>query len=695
MPVAYGFFVLTSQAVLVRELLDLLRGNEAAVGILLFAWLAGSGLGAGVLRRRFRPEALMSAAALVLFAAVPASRLLAGALRYQAAPGFLAAFGGAVLITLPVSFLAGACFSALAAGRGGGVTRVYFLESAGAFLGGLAYVFLAGRVDSLEISFFLLLGAGFAAAAAGRMSPRVRAAAFLACLGGLAFWLAERGGLVAASRALGFPGSRVAYSAASRYGNLVVTRREGMESTYYGGRILYSSQDSSLGEAAALPLLAAESCGRALAAGFPAPAAVRALLDGGCRSLTAVFPDRSLEVPLQSGTGKAEAGRIRIVLEDPYRYSSRASGIFDLILVSRDFPASAADSRYFSRDFYRNLARLAGRRGVVALALDYEEDAPDPRTLRRLAAVGSVLRDSFAYVDFVPAVKFHFLASNSPLAVGGPAAIERLGAAGFEWKLVNEGYVRHYFAESRRERFRDLMSRYAPDDRGRALGVSLYRESLKEWLARDMGDTAAVAVLLVAAALYFGVRMRRRLAGRFFADARSLYIFTAGFASMGAEIQFLFYFQGASGALYYAYGLLAGAFMLGLAAGSGLAVRGRGDAFGISLLAWTALAGGLYAFPPRADSAAWYAFLLAANFWGGIGLGGLFAREAAAAARKGESGLAVSAKLYSFDLFGASLAAALTPLVSIPFLGRAGAASASFLILLAGLAATRKSRYAA
>lgn len=702
MPVAYGFFVMAGQAVLLREMLELFRGNEAAVGVLLFVWLAGNGLGAAKLRLLSRAGApaagrILLAAALALPAAVLAARILSGILRYQAVPGMPASLFTAGLLIFPVSFLLGACFSALAAGRGRGAARVYFLESAGAFLGGLAYVPLAGRLDSLEICFFLLCAAALWVVSEEKIRPLARAATLLAWLSALGLWLPFGGRLIDEGRTLAFPGTRILSAVSSRYGNLVLSEKEGMESAYYGGRILYASDDPAFEEMTALPLLAARSHRRILVAGFPPPPLLRGLLAAGCESLTVVFADPALSGLFREESAGEDWKRVRIFPADPFRWCARATERFDLILVVRDLPVSVSDGRYFSDGFYRSLTRLAGERGLVALALDYHENAPGLRTLRRLSAVREALRSRFRHVDFAPAGKLYFFASNAPVAAGERTISERLRTIGGDWRLVNAGYVGHYFSESRRERFRGLLEQYPAEGGRRNFGMSLYREGLKDWLARDLGETAAAAGLLAAVLLYFGVRARRNLAAGFSADARSLYIFFSGFAGMASEIQFLYFFQGVSGALYYAYGLLAGVFMLGLAAGSGWAARkpGRGDGFGISLLAWTAAVAVLFAASPRADSSWWYVILLVANFWGGWGLGGVFAREAAGAARGGTRAQAVSAKLYSFDLFGGAAAALIGPLVLIPFLGHVAAASVSFFLLLAALTVTRRRRHAA
>jgi hypothetical protein len=68
----HGAFCIIAQAILLRELGDLFKGNEAVLGLFLAAWLLGGGLGTWLFTRL--PEKLRA------FSAGPATALFLSSL---------------------------------------------------------------------------------------------------------------------------------------------------------------------------------------------------------------------------------------------------------------------------------------------------------------------------------------------------------------------------------------------------------------------------------------------------------------------------------------------------------------------------------------------------------------------------------------------------------------------------------------
>lgn len=719
---AYGMVSVVSQTVLLQELAVLFAANEIVIGVLLFSWLAGTGMGSAAFRHlpsavsvnSRLPERLLFATALALLGLVFAVRYSFGFYQFGARPNLVVLFPLAFLLVAPASFFCGLTFTALASGPGGGTGRVYYLESLGAFLGGLAFTFLAaGRLDAVQTAFVaVLVGASFLTSR-GRARPAGRLA--VAVIAPVALLVLARpvwDRVVWLSRVLQFRHADLVSSVTSRFGNVTVTRSGDLESTYYSGRIIHHSELSGFEETALLPALTGPVPRRILVLGFAPPPLLELLLRHRPEKITAVFQDFALaagiEKRFEEGRRWPEGVALEMRFADPFRWREAVREKFDLVIVRRPLPETIAENRYFSSRFYAGLQDALAEGGRLFVSVPYDENHPGAHAVHSLKVIANTLRDSYRNVTFVPGIEFCFFASAAAGRGATRAGADRATAlAGLKrmsggGRMVNRGYVDHYLSRDRRERFERMLAGCPTVAVNGLFSMDVYLNGLKRRIAADLGEAyvlvgVVVVLLAIAAARNFS-RLREWLA----ADAHSVFMFLLGFASMTGEIVLLHFYQSVSGHIYHAYAMLIATFMVGLAAGGRLGLKLAccgaisGQAATVGVLLWTWVIGMLFYFSPVGSvgvlGAGAIAFVL--NLFGGVSAGAAFNCECALVEARGVGAEDAAAKLYAFDLFGGAAAALAAPLALIPLFGHTVAADAGFAGLLVAALATWRPRHA-
>jgi len=686
---ALGMTSIASQIIILRDFVSVFQGNELVIGVVLATWMALTGGGALLARRRpgpvgrrsFLPGALIAAGALPPAVVALLRFLRAAALPPGATAGILHALAAAVILLAPACLLSGYLFASLArrASTGGSsdaTSFIYTWESIGSVAGGVLFnIALIAFLDTFQALFVLLLtDCTLAFILALRARARVAGALALAAGAGAVALLAW-GGADAATRALLFPGEEIVRLRDTPYGTLTVTRRGGQTNFFENGTPMFSTND----------VIASEEAVHYCMAQRAAPRSVL-MIGGGISGTTVEALKYGVERidyaeinPWIIGFGRSlthalDDGRVHVVEGDPRMYVRSAGRTYDAVLVNLPDPATAQINRFYTVDFFRDLRRIMTDSAAVSLSLlgATEYQGPEARSLS--SSVWASLRSVFPHVLIVPGERNYYLASGAPLAIGIAGLIERRGVA---TEYVN----RYYLDDSLLERRSASLA--ATIDPGAATNrdfepVAYYRQ-LAYWLSYVGFDpvpwVAAAALVLVIAA------------GRFSAVGSA--VFAGGFTASAVEIVLLVAFQVLCGSLFQMTGILITAFMGGLACGAWIRDRiVRKPGLRAFAAAQFALAAGCFllpllllwlqraALPPFVVECVVTAAALAAG-----GAGGL---EFTLAARLRDGGTGSEAgELYGLDLAGSALGALLVSVYVIPLGGLitaslvAGAASAA------------------
>jgi len=762
---AAGFAAGVAQVLLMRELLVVAYGNELSMGVLLACWLlagalgslgARAALGAGDRSRSARlmaglcalPAPLLIASVAVVRAAplamahiaelcvqAPAWAKLLGWLALQPGEmlgpaqilvlGAIAAFGPAALDG--AQFAVGCDLYARGRRDEGGVGPVYAADALGHLVGG---VLLATAVVLLLDPFTMSLVAAAANVAAAVVllaavpGAQRRAVVRIGVAGLIALAVAAIGTTRLHARSLQWRwhNHKLLASIESIFGNLAIVRQE-PDGIYLYQSGLYSGASpplvGTIDELVHFTLLQHERPQRVLMIGGGITGGLREVLKHEPTRITYVELDATLFEPAARWADDADAAalrdpRVETVAADGRRYIAEHDGEpFDAIIIALPDPATAQLNRFYTREFYTELVGALAVDGVVGWEVPGSEGYFGPALLALHRCLVDTARGVFPYIVRMPGESTVCVASRGAELTDDLVALRS--------RLLERGVEAAYFEAMLSDRLSpatlQTVARALDTDRPAETNTDVrpmgYFLDQTWWLTQFHPSSAQVLERLVrvrardllpalAGVFTFlvGLSWLRPVRTGFIA----LGIGASGFASMTLEVALLFAFQAFYGYVYHMVGVIIGAFMVGIAAGSigvdrwlqGKSARAAGRALPVGLGAMAAMSLALGVALP-AMSRAHLAGPLVALFplitaLVGLVVGWVFPLATHAWARADAARAA--AGLYAADLTGAALGAVLTGALLAPVLGLVGtcwlaaavvAAAAALLVARAAL----------
>lgn len=448
---ASGFIGLALEVVWFRLLAVVIGASVFAFGLMLFAFLVGSGAGASLAARgrlgRAGPRALVLlhlAAAATILAGVPLwdrAPLLFIAVG-RLAPGFVLAEStrlcAALVLLVPPTLLLGAALPLLfrlARTRGAvasAVGRLYALDTVGAVAGALVATYvLLPRLQSRAA----LVGLALATAAAALLYARrprglaltgaaVGALTVAAAL--LPWWDTTR--LNSGANAYFAPGftdiERTLYAAEDPATGLVtVVEKAGTKTLLQNGKFegndSFEVRDQYL--FSLLPLLFVERHEAALNIGIGTGATLRAILAFPFRHVEAVdLSARVVEAarrffPTVNG-GALDDARARVRVEDGRHHLLATTRRYDLVSIELSSIWLSGTGELYNREFYRLVRERLAPGGVLQQWLQLHHI-----TRRDLATVLETVRAELPHVTlWVSGHQGVIVASERPLTIDGP-----------------------------------------------------------------------------------------------------------------------------------------------------------------------------------------------------------------------------------------------------------------------------------
>lgn len=728
----FGFAAMVSQVLLFRELLVLSTGNELSVGLIFCVWLLGVGVGSavgGVTSRRKTPgPAALAAAAGLLAAAVPWGIVFARAARAAMGfvPGETLPFSALCrmmpLAAAPAAMLVGLLFVWLCAvARDGNASsaapaRVYMLETAGSFLGSIAFCFVIVFLFS-PLSFGLMLGvmlcAGFALWVRGK-DGRIAVTGAAVCL--IILIISGRS-LEQYSRRVQWKGYRVVETAESAHGHLAAVQDRGQISIFENGRLVDTVPDRVGGAFRVHVPLSLHPRPRAVLIAGGGPSMVREARKHGAR-VTLVELNPMLLALRRNYISEADfklmyGPGVREQITDARLYITRTSDRFDAILMSMGEPDTLVTNRYYTLEFFRSVKKRLNPGGIFSMKISFQENSMSQwqaellgTQLRTLTAVFPrpilvIGRDGALFIT----------AKDRTLEYDPESAIRNyekrnIHADNFGIDLLFQALDRRRMEETLkqprligRNDMRGLLDYdMQPDKIG-----GVYKRLMRLPGARVNRDFHPISVYYqsrISSAYYPGALTRffrsvnperaRRAWLIFIAIACVLLTVlsatgllrgaaaaapgaaAAGCAGMALEVAAVFVFQALNGVIYYYIGILLAAFMAGGFAGSRFAARwirarlkSAGSFLKLSLILLSLLCAAA-SFGPTAlqgvDGVGVFAVVLFVIFTGGALVGAVYAF--AAASSRGSAGA-----LYAADHIGAAFGALAASVILIPLAG--------------------------
>jgi spermidine synthase len=639
-----GFTAVIAQVVLMRELMVVFSGNEMSLGWMLASWLLWTAIGSGAVGwlavRTDRPRQLVACLEVLVAISFPLAIFLVRASKgvFQSVPGELLGPGPMLLTSLVVlaafCVISGGLFAAgsrlyareLGTSTFAGTTRVYLLEAVGSGLGGvLASVALIRYLEPFQIAASLsLLNLSGAAILMVRSAVRrvVALGVVIVIFGFFVFPFASHV-LEQRSLALLWRDYHLLATANSVYGNLAVVETEGVRTLFDNGLVSVNVPDAAAAEEAVHFALLQHGDPKSLllVGGGMNGSLKQALQYSSLERIDYVELDpKALDLaeeffPTEWKPVRADP-RVHVHNMDGRLFVKRTNDKFDVVIVNLPDPQTAQLNRFFTLEFFKEVAGRLTPNGVFSFQLKGAEDYIGPELAEFLRCVDGTLRGAFPEVLVIPGETVHFFAS---LQVGSLTVDPRELVARLRERQIRTNYVREYYLPYRMtaDRISDLESQIQPGPETRVnrdfapiayyFDVALWSTRFNRWYRAafqtigqvHFGPLAGVLGLVL---LGVGVLVRRLpKPKRRTKMTLGWCVGAMGFTLMGLEMLLLLAFQAIYGYVYQQLAIIIAGFMVGIALGSWWGLRReevaedesrqQGDMFRLVWLQWaTALA---------------------------------------------------------------------------------------------------------
>lgn len=614
--VLIGFTSVTSQILLIRELLVIFSGNELCLGIIIANWLILVALGSWFLGRRAdrvarRVETFVFfqiLISLILPLVIYTSRIMRNILGIcpGEAIGLFPVFYTSFLILSPLCLILGAQFafgckiySLNFNKRAISIGRVYVYEAIGAVAAGPIFTyFLVGYFHSLEIalgvgilnliSAVLLLHYFQRKSFKFKVSPLRALVIVLFSLN--LFFLLFGGAKSLHQRSIDsqWRGYRVKDYQNSLYGNLAVIQKEEQISFCVNGVPVSSAPVPDivfLEELAHFSLLSHPLPQKVLLIGGGIGGLLDEILKHPVDQISYAELDPLLikiaqeHLPASSQYG-LDNPKVKVKYIDGRFFLINTEESYDLIMLNLPSPSTLQLNRFYTVEFFKMVRKRLNQGGIFVLGVPASQVymAQEMRTLNR--CIYESMEGAFSSLRVIAAE-----ASNFFLASSGPEDIDlnpfllsrRLEERGLKSRLINKYYLKYILA-----REEGMVSTIKEVDSGvkvnrdfhpvgtyynLAIWNSLFYPSLRgifDFLQhlRLWWFIVPLGVLILIFIIWPG------LTKRLSRISIPVVILTTGLAGMMFNLTLIFAFQVLYGYIYQKIGLMIASFMLGLAAGA-------------------------------------------------------------------------------------------------------------------------------
>ena len=700
-----GFTAIGSQILFVREFFSLFSGNELFLGVYFAVWLFWTGAGSTLAGRHLpvtRSPRLPVAWLQILLAVIIPVTLLATRLSFHfwrpvvgEEIGFVQTLATLVVMLAPFCLISGALFPAgnrllkaqAALPWAESSARVYLTETAASALGGFIlsvaiitavpiYAIALGMSLLNLLSAYLLLKSQPRA----KFLPVVAAGLLLISVG---LW---------GKYYLPYPAFRTLDVIESRYGRLEVLSQAENVFMVENGRLSFSRLEKQHAESIVHPamLLARRPQAVLMIGGAFNGSIKEALKYPAVERLDYVELDPAI---LRIGRKyfpkiwRAMTGdkRVHIHRTDGRLFLARIGEKYDVIIVDLPDPLSAQLNRFYTTEFFRLVAAHLSARGVFAFSITGSENYLNPPMARFVACERNSLRAVFHDVRFIPGDPIYFFAAQHSLADDfNPIWLtDRLMEQHIATVYMRPAFLRFRLMPERLNDFNRTLRAQSDVPLNRDLHPQAYYFNLALQSSRhsvlllrifnllyalpfplwlDGLFVALIALLLIAHFSLGQTKSWRMLGG--------LSVFSMGFSVMAVNLMVLILYQTYYGSLYFQIAALTAACMLGMAAGSWLAMAVKWKLSAVMQVFWLHVLAGVIPLllvwvMPRMMSEV---LLFAAAFIAGVVAGGVFPVAGRLFYWKVLSE-SHSGSLYGLDLFGAVIGSLLVTTLFIPVYG--------------------------
>ncbi|MDQ1350776.1 MAG: Polyamine aminopropyltransferase [Acidobacteriota bacterium] len=640
-----GAFALVSQTMILREFFVVVYGNEFIFGVLLANWLigifTGALLGSAAADRDKNNLRTFSISLLLLSVLFP---LCITAIRFlytiSGTPvGTYVSFSNVVLYSalfiIPISFFigfafpvaarihtgcsaAGAVNEAVSQERVQKISSIYIVEALGSLLSGVIYTFfLVGRVNSYFIAGLItlpLLVSCWLTINNHRLKIMRFICVFLLILNLLAltpFINRKIENFTVEKRWRSFSDLPLNYALDSKYQDIAVSCLSNQYNLYLNTMLaaVFPNEDDNMVLAAHLavqhPPLPVHQKMRILVIGDAVSGLAGRLLRFDVEKLVSVEIDPKVVETILTFIPPGEKqliqkyqrdGRFEIKIRDGRKYvkdllAGREPGIqspcFDIVYVNVPEPSTLLLNRFYTVEFFSDIARILRKNGVVALKATASEDYTQGIVSDYTASIYNTVKSVFPYVTAAPGTQSFIFAALEPGVVSDNPAIleERYTQTGVSPN--NLGLIFHsLYPPGKTAAVNNALrshTRYRLNtDENPTAGF--YFNKIIGWYGKSRvshvleffekvktGDIIIIALVLFCSRLAF-IAVKRKSTdmerGRSLKFHTLVAVFSGGMAGLSLEMVIIYTYQYNFGSVYHIIGFIIAIFMFGLPMGA-------------------------------------------------------------------------------------------------------------------------------
>jgi predicted membrane-bound spermidine synthase len=683
-----GTITAGTQIVLLREVLCAFLGNELVIGIMLFDWLALTGVGALLAARRAAVirATLVPPVVLGLLLVLPPLTFIG----FRVLPLIVAPVGsmvdisiflvGAVIVLSPVCLASGAAFALLvyaSTNRGVSVPvgTVYAWEGVGSLIGGILFgILLFDVVSSPDLLLWLCLGAGLVGLVlAFVLRERYAALVLFVLIASLpvAWWNVDVEGTTFRLR---YPNHKLLAVKETPFGLITATEAGDQTELFANNIPLFVNRDIQNAEETIHPVLAQQRgpLHVLLAGGNPAGLVPEILKYPGS-TVVSLEENGWLRETERKFLHLPHGDRIQYTVGDLRQHLGFDHAAYTSIVIVAPEPSSLQANRLYTREMMQIARKGLARNGILCLSLPSSEEysGSDARNVRTI--LRNTMLSCFRNVIVLPLGRDIFLGSDSTLRIDVAAAI---AGAGVPTTYANESYIQDDLLAMRVYRMSSSLQRTGAINTDNHPVLMLAQ--IQYWI-QFFSVGSWIPALVFVAALLFLIRF----------DRVSLGMLSAGCSGMTLELMVLMILQVGIGNMYKLVGAFLGVYMAGMSIGAFVAGRislsARRYAAMQCGLAIALVAASMVQPYVSADSPSALAGLVVSLVLGSFCAGGVFAFTSRL---KSADPVVSGSRMYAVDLLGSAIGALSVGPFLLPLLGVQAVASSAAGLAIIGAAAT-------
>jgi len=605
---SFGLFTIAAQALLFREFITTFEGSDISVGVFFGSWFLWVGLGALlVYKAETFAEKLLKNIEFLFLCYLPAfileltlitqARELAGIESYALLP-VKAILLLSIVVNAPVSIITGMLFPTacrwVQRDRELAVSRVYIIEAAGSFLGGLGTTVLLGvGVSSARVFFILafIVSFSFFCVRLTRLKNWVWAFVPLCicvCLiAGVDKKLSQQLQIIKWGKLLpkdalkgSFRTAQAEYLYGIYHGQWVAVRE--------GGVCEALPDKSSTGRIAAIGLSQNPDSRRVLVIGSGLGLCYEFLHLKQIEKVTWAHSDSEYVrkvgnfIPLKF---RIDDERLHLLSGDVRLSLANKKQYYDIVILNLPDATSSVLNRYYTLEFYRKVKEALRPGGVLAIRIAGGENIMGTELINLGASTKLTLEKVFSQLVLTPGEDTWLIASDSEKLTGDPGSLRDRFAAikGGADVFPPEALLSVYLPDRAAAAMEGYSGADLPErlliNRDSAPLTHLYSLLLAakqsgapstkfaKYLALT-GPLAFVVPILVFIALRAVYILKTARQGNESSFDSTFLVFSAGWVGIGVVIVLMYLYQTYFGSLYLYIGVISSVFMVGLTIGA-------------------------------------------------------------------------------------------------------------------------------